>query len=318
MLPCWCMKIAVMGTGAVGGYFGGRLAQAGEEVVFVARGANLLALRESGLRVDSINGDFLIRDAHASDDPSKIGKVDYVIVGVKTWQVAEASEAIRPLIGPATCVLPLQNGVEAADQLASALGAEHVIGGLCQLVAFVVEPGHIRHAAFDPLIAFGELDNRKSERVEKLRQAFERVAVRAQIPDDIHAAIWAKFLFIAPYSGVGAVTRAPIGPVRSLPGTRGMLIKAMHEILAVAHARGVALPEEAVTKSLANIDSLPAEATASMQRDVLAGRPSELEAQNGAVVRLGHELGIATPVNEFIYSSLLPQEMQARSLASSG
>jgi 2-dehydropantoate 2-reductase len=318
MLPCWCMKIAVMGSGAVGGYFGGRLAQAGEEVIFVARGANLRALQENGLRVDSINGDFLIRDAHATDDPSKIGKVDYVIVGVKTWQVAEAAEAIRPLIGPNTCVLPLQNGVEAADQLASTLGAEHVLGGLCQLVAFVVEPGHIRHAAFDPLIAFGELDNRKSERVEKLRQAFERVAVRAQIPDDIHVAIWAKFLFIAPYSGVGSVTRAPIGPVRSLPETRDMLIKAMHEILALAHARGVALPEEAVTKSLANIDSLPAEATGSMQRDVLAGRPSELEAQNGAVVRLGHELGIATPVNEFIYNSLLPQEMQARSMASSG
>src|SRR5262249_8933092 len=168
-------------------------------------------------------------------------------------------------------------GVEAADQLASALGAEHVLGGLCQLVAFVVGPGHIRHAAFDPLIAFGELDNHKSERVEKLRQAFERVAVRAQIPDDIHAAVWAKFLFIAPYSGVGAVTRASIGPVRSLPGTRDMLIKAMQEVLAVAHARGVALTEEAVARALANIDGLPGEATASMQRDVLAGRPSELE-----------------------------------------
>jgi 2-dehydropantoate 2-reductase len=311
------MRIAVMGTGAVGGYFGGRLAQAGEEVVFIARGENLRALREKGLRVDSINGDFSIRDARATDDPSQIGTVDYVILGVKTWQVADAAQALRPLIGPDTCVLPLQNGVEAAGHLSSVLGPEHVIGGLCQLVAFVIEPGHIRHAAFDPLIAFGEVDNRRSGRVEKLQQAFTAVDVRAQIPEDIQAAIWAKFLFIAPYSGVGAVTRAPIGTVRRLAGTRDMLIKAMQEILALAHRRGVALPEEAVAQAMASIDSLPEEATASMQRDVLAGRPSELEAQNGAVVRLGREVGIATPVNYFIYSSLLPQEMQARSAESS-
>src|SRR5262249_20532467 len=185
-------------------------------------------------------------------------------------------------------------------------------------VAFMVEPGHIRHAAFDPLIAFGEIDNRKSERVEKLQQAFARAGVKATIPESIESAVWAKFLFIASYSGVGAVTRSPIGILRELPGTRVMLLTAMREILAIARARQIPLQEEAVTNAMANLDSLPPDATASMQRDVLAGRPSELEAQNGAVVRLGREVGIATPVNEFIYNSLLPQEVRARSLSSPG
>src|SRR5215471_3831922 len=153
------MRIAVLGAGAVGGYFGGRLAQAGEDVTFIARGETLRALREKGLRVDSINGDFVIANTKATDNPSEIGQVDYCIVGVKAWQVLDAARSALPLVGPHTCVLPLQNGVEAAGQLASVLGSEHVAGGLCQLVAFVVEPGHIRHAAFDPLIAFGEIDN---------------------------------------------------------------------------------------------------------------------------------------------------------------
>jgi len=307
------MRIAVFGTGAVGGYFGGRLAQAGADVVFIARGETLRALREGGLRVDSLNGDFVVRPAQATDDPSEVGAVDAVLVGVKAWQVPEAAEAMRPLVGPETFVVPFQNGVEAPDQLAGVLGGDHVLGGLCRIVSQVVEPGHVRHAGLEPYVAFGELDNRTSERAERLGEAFAQAGVTAEVPADVRVAMWEKFLFIASFSGVGAVTRAPAGVLRELPETRQMLEQAMREVLAVAHARGVALPEESIARTMALIDRLPPGGTASMQRDVMAGRPSELESQNGAVVRLGQEAGVATPVHTFIYHSLKPMELQARS-----
>jgi 2-dehydropantoate 2-reductase len=306
------MRIAVFGTGAVGGYFGGRLAQAGEKVVFIARGEQLRALRDHGLRVDSPKGDFAVRPVQATDDPAQVGTVDAVLVGVKAWQVPEAARAMRPLVGPATFVVPLQNGVEAPDRLAAVLGAEHVLGGLCRIVSQLVEPGHVRHAGLEPYVALGELDNRRSERAERLRGAFARAGVKAEIPPDIHVAMWEKFLFIASFSGVGAVTRAPAGVLRSLPETRSMLEQAMHEVLAVARARGIALPEESIPRTMALIDGLPPNGTASMQRDIIQGRPSELESQNGAVVRLGQEVGVATPLHAFIYHSLLPLELRAR------
>lgn len=307
------MRIAVFGTGGVGGYFGGRLAQAGEEVIFIARGEHLRAITERGLRVDSIKGDFVIQPAQATDNPAEVGPVDAILVGVKAWDVPEAAQLMRPMVGPETFVVPLENGVEAPDQLATVLGREHVLGGLCKIISAIVAPGHIRHAGIDPYIAFGELDGRKSERAERLRQAFAKATgVTAEVSDDIQAAMWEKFLFIAAISGVGAVTRAPAGVIRSLPETRQMLEQAMHEILAVAQARGVALSDEVIPKTMAFIDAIPADGTASMQRDILTGRPSELEYQNGTVVRLGRELGVPTPVNAFIYASLLPQELRAR------
>jgi 2-dehydropantoate 2-reductase len=307
------MRIAVFGAGAVGGYFGGRLAQAGEEVALIARGKHLQALQARGLRVDSIAGDFAIRPVEATDDPARVGAVDAVLVGVKAWQVTEAALAMRPLIGPETFVLPLQNGVEAPHQLAAALGAEHVLGGLCKIISSLVGPGHIRHTGMaPPYVALGELDNRPSERAERLRRVFERAGFTAEIPPDIHVAMWEKFLFIASFSGVGAVTRAPAGVLRSRPETRHMLEQAMGEALAVAQARGIALTEEAISRTMALIDGLPPGGTASMQRDIVAGRPSELEAQNGAVVRLGREVGVATPLHAFIYHSLLPSELRAR------
>jgi 2-dehydropantoate 2-reductase len=306
------MRIVVLGAGAVGGYFGGRLAQAGEEVVFIARGEHLQALRHRGLRVDSIEGDFVIQPLQATDEPTQVGVVDVVLVGVKAWQVTEAARAMHPLIGPETFVVPLQNGVEAPDQLAAVLGADHVLGGLCKIISSLVEPGHICHTGIEPYVAFGELDNRPSERAERLRRAFERAGVTAEIPPDIHVAMWEKFLFIASFSGVGAVTRAPVGVLRTLPETRQMLEQAMHEVLAVARAREIALPEEAISRTMALIDGLPPGGSASMQRDIVAGRPSELEAQNGAVVRLGREVGVATPLHTFITHSLLPLERRAR------
>jgi len=306
------MRIAVFGVGGVGGYFGGRLAQAGEEVVFIARGAHLQALRTQGLRVESVLGDFVVQPVQATDDPRHVGVVDAVLVTVKAWQVPEVAEAIRPLVGPATCVIPLQNGVEAPEQLAAVLGPTHVVGGVCGLVSFIVAPGHIRHAAAEPFVQLGELDNRPSARLDHLRQAYERAGVRIELAADIQCALWMKFLFITPWSGLGALTRAPIGVWRSLPETRRLSEQAVGEVLAVAHARGVAVPTDALQKTLTLLDSVPPEATASMQRDVMTGRPSELEAQIGAVVRLGEAVGVATPLHAFIYASLLPLELRAR------
>lgn len=307
------MQIAVFGAGGVGGYFGGRLAQAGEAVTFIARGEHLRAIRERGLRVDSLLGDFVIQPARATDSPAEVGPVDAVLLGVKAWQVREAAEAMRPLIGPATFVAPLQNGVEAPDELAAVLGREHVLGGFCRIIALIAGPGHIRHAGGQPYIAFGELDNQRSERVERLRAAFSRAAgLTVDVPADIRAAMWEKFLTIASFSGVGAVTRAPIGVIRSVPETREMMVGVMREIIAVANARGIPLGEDAVQRALTFRDSLPSDSTASMQRDIMEGRPSELEWQNGAVVRLGREVGVETPLNAFIYHSLLPQELRAR------
>jgi 2-dehydropantoate 2-reductase len=306
------MRIAVFGTGGVGGYFGGRLAQAGQDVVFIARGAHLHAIQTNGLRIESIKGDFTISPALASYDPSQVGPVDAVLVGVKAWQIPDAAQAMRPLIGEQTFVVPLENGVEAPEQLASVLGAEHVLGGLCQLSAFIVEPGHIRHVGIEPSVAFGEMDGRPSPRAGRLLHAFDQAGVKADIPADIQAAMWDKFLFIASISGVGAVTRAPMGVYRSLPEARRMLVDAMQEIFAVARARGVNLPGDAVEKRLAFIENLPAGVIASMQRDILEGRPSELMSQNGAVVRMGQALDLSTPVHSFIFTSLLPQEMRAR------
>ncbi|MDY6877780.1 MAG: 2-dehydropantoate 2-reductase [Chloroflexota bacterium] len=309
------MRITVFGAGAVGGYFGGRLAQAGEEVTFIARGQQLRALRDQGLRVDSLQGDFVVQTVQATDDPAQVGVVDAVLVCVKAWQVTEAALACRPLVGPDTFVVPLQNGVEAPAQLAAVLGAGHVLGGLCRIVSFIVEPGHIRHAGLEPYVAYGELDNHPSERAARLQETFTRAGVTVEIPPDIQAAMWKKFLFIAAFSGVGAVTRAPVGVLRSRPETRQMLEQAMHEVLAVARAREINLREEVIRQTMALIDSLPADGTASMQRDIMAGRPSELESQNGAVVRLGQEMGVATPLNTFIYHSLLPLESRARGQA---
>jgi len=306
------MRIAVFGTGAVGGYFGGRLAQAGEDVVFIARGEQLRAMLMDGLRVDSIKGDFLVKPVHVTENPAEAGKVDVVLLGVKAWQVLEAAQAMRPLIGPETFVVPLQNGVEAPSQLAAVLGSQHMLGGLAKIISLIVRPGHIRHAGAEPYIAFGELDNRLSERGEQLLQAFVRAGVAVEIPPNIQVALWDKFLFVVSLGGVGAVTRAPIGVMRSVPETRQILEQAMHEILAVAWARGITLSKDVVGKTMAFVDSLPPIGTTSLQRDIMEGKPSELDAWNGAVVRLGREFGVSTPLHEFIYHSLLPLELLAR------
>ena len=307
------MRLAIMGSGGVGGYFGARLAEAGHDVTFIARGDHLAAMQAEGLRVSSIEGDLHLAEVSATDDPTRVGAVDVVLVAVKAWQVAEAARAIRPMIGPDTFVVPLENGVEAADTLADQLGKAHVLDGLCGILAWREAPGHIRHAGVAPFVRFGERDNRRSKRALRLKAAFDQTrGVTAEIPDDIQVATWSKFLFICAMSGIGSITRAPIGITRTLPETRALIEQILAEIEAVARARDVRLPGDAAARALGFIDALPESSTASMQRDIMAGRPSELASQNGAVVRLGHEAGVATPVNEMIHAALLPQERQAR------
>jgi 2-dehydropantoate 2-reductase len=307
------VRIAVFGTGAVGGYFGGRLAEAGEDVRFIARGQHLGAIRDQGLRVTSVEGDFLIQPARVTDEPAALGAVDVVLLGVKAWQVPEAAEAMRPLVGPRTCILPLQNGIDAPERLVEVFGASHVLGGLCRVMAYVDAPGHVRHIGAAPYIAFGELDRSGSRRTEALLQAFSRArGVVAEIAPDIRAAMWSKFLFIAAMSGVGALTRAPIGVIRSQPESRRLLRQALEEIYAVATGNCIVLPADSIEKTLEFIDTLPAEGTASMQRDIMQGRPSELESQVGVVVRLGNRLGVEVPLHRMIYAALLPLERRAR------
>jgi len=306
------LRIAVFGTGGVGGYFGGRLAQAGEDVTFIARGEHLRAIKATGLKVDSTNGDFTIYPAKATDDVGEIGVVDLVILGVKAWQVPDAARAMKPLVGRTTTVLPFENGVDAVPQLVSELGPDNVVGGLCRIVSYVVEPGHIRHAGFAPSMIIGELDNRRTERIERINEVFRRAGFDTTIAADIQVALWTKFLFIASFSGVGAVANAPAGVLRSNAKWRAQVLSAMNEIYELAHARGVALPADSVAVVMAAVDALPEDATSSMQRDIAGGKPSELESQNGAVVRMAHEAGVNVPTHELIYQTLRPLEEKAR------
>ena len=306
------MRIAFIGIGALGGYFGGRLAKAGNDVVFVARGDTLEVLRQNGLRVESPLGDFSLPRVHATGDPASVGHVDAVFVTTKAWQVPEVAPQIRGLVGPETVVVPLQNGVEAYDQLAAVLGPEHVLGGMCHVIAFVTVPGVIRHGGLTPVITLGEWNNTRTPRLEKLVACLKAAGLEVCVLENIQVALWEKFEFIAAIGGVGGVTRAPIGVIRSLPETRSLLERALQEIVGLAEACGVPVPGQSVASTLKFIDSLPPDGTASMQRDVVAGRPSELEAQSGAVVRLGRAKKFPTPVHEFICHALLPGELRAR------
>jgi len=307
------IRVAVIGVGGVGGFFAGALARTGEDVVFVVRGATLEALRERGLRVDSIGGDFVIPDCRATDDPHSVGEVDVVILGVKAWQVEEAAAAAKHMLGSEGAVLPLQNGVEAPGQVAATVGEAHTLSGLCRIISFVSEPGHIRHVGGAPFIAFNELDGKRSGRVDELAKAFEGTGVvEVAVPQDPEAALWNKFLVITSFAGVGGVTRSSIDVILELEETRRLLEASMSEIADLARARGVELEPEVVASGVALLEKFEPGSTSSMQRDIEAGRPSELEHLTGAVVRLAREAEVEVPVNEFLYAALLPLERAAR------
>lgn len=306
------MRIAFIGIGALGGYFGGKLAKAGNDVVFIARGAMLEALRKNGLRIESPLGDFALPKVQATSDPTGVGHMDAVFVTTKAWQVTEAAQQIRSIVGPETVVVPLQNGVEAYDQLAAVLGSANVLDGLCNVIAMVVAPGIVRHAGPKALITLGERNNARTPRLEKLVECLSAADIGTRIPDNIQVALWEKFEFVASFGAVGAVTRAPAGVIRSVPEARSLLERAMQEIVGLARACGVPVRNESVANTMKFAESLPADSTASMQRDLMAGRPSELEEQCGAIIRLGRARNFPTPVHEFIYEALLPGELRAR------
>jgi 2-dehydropantoate 2-reductase len=306
------MRIAVIGPGAVGGYFGGRLAQSGEDVYFLAHGRTLAAMREHGLRVESTKGDFTLSKVNVAENASEVGAVDLVLVCVKAWQVPELGSTVKPLLGPETIVLPLENGVEATEQLAEFTGDRRVLVGVCGLMSTVVEPGHIKHFGLEPFITLGERDNSHTPRTERLMNSFTKAAIKATNPTDIYVRLWMKYLFITSVSGVGSVSRAAVGVLRETPATRELLRRSITELDQLAKASGVKMPETAVNDTLAVVDGMPPTGTTSMMRDLLEGRPSELDSLVGAVGRIGRKHGVPTPVNETIYAALLPSELRAR------
>ena len=309
------MRFAIFGAGGLGGYYGARLAQAGHAVSFVARGKQLEAMRAKGLKVLSPLGDLQLAQPRVSSDPLELGQVDCVIVAVKTWQVVEAAHAMRPLLGPSTTVLPFLNGVEAPDQLAEVLGAQRVLGGLSRVFAMIEAPGVIRHANQDATIELGELGGGQTPRARALRDAFAAAGVDAKLSGDIRSALWAKLVTVTSWAGLGALSQSAMGTLRTYPETRALIDRAMTEGIAVGIARGHDLARSFKEELWRYYDSLPVGATASMQRDILAGRPSELDAWNGAIVRLGAETGLETPVHRFTYHALLPMERRARGQA---
>lgn len=306
------MKIAVFGIGGVGGYFGGQLAQTEHEIIFIARGEHLDVIRNNGLEIESDQNEYTVRPSLATDNPSEVGEVDAVILATKAWHVPLAAKQMKPLIGSDTVVIPLLNGVEAPIQLSKALGTHHVLGGFCRVMSHRPEPGRIVQGGIPPFVAFGEQDGTQSDRVQSLRDVFDSAGIEVQVPANILAAMWQKLLFIAAFGGVGAVTRQPAGILRTLPETRTLLTQAMQEVKTVAEARNIPMGDDAVEQGLSFMDTVPEHGTASMQRDILNGHPSELDAQNGAVVRLGSEVNTPTPTHEFIYHALLPSEKIAR------
>ncbi|MCP4746506.1 MAG: 2-dehydropantoate 2-reductase [Desulfobacteraceae bacterium] len=302
------MKIAIMGAGGVGGYFGGRLARADQQVVFIARGAHLEAMKTKGLKVGSIKGDFYLPSVTVTDDPCQAGLVDLVMVCVKTWQLNEAMQAMKPLIGRNTLVLPLLNGVEAYDQLKAGLDEGIILCGLTRILSYIAEPGHIQHTSIEPYIGLGIPGGGHIQRVRTVCEVFKRAGIKSEIPSGLPEALWAKFLFVAGWGGVGAVTGCAAGVIRAIPETRSMLRQSMQEIFDLAAARHVQLSENMVDQCMGYIDKMDPASTTSLQRDIAAGRPSELESWNGAVVRLGKESDVPAPVNNFIYAALLARE----------
>ncbi len=306
------MRIAIMGSGAVGGYFGGLLAKAGEEVTFIARGEHLRAMRARGLRVESVHGDFTVAPAQATDDPAAVGPVDYVIFATKTYQLDAAAQAMLPLIGPHTTVLPLHNGVDAAERTAAVVGAGHVLGGVCYVGSELAAPGFIRQVSQFRRVVAGELNGPVTPRVERIVAALRAAGAVAEAADDIQKMRWTKFAFIAAFSAVGAASRVPAGEIVACPETRSLTQQAVAEVGAVARAKGVALDADVTAKTMSFIDNLNPIQLASMQRDMLEGRPSELESIVGIMARFGAELGVPVPVFDFCYAVLLPQERRAR------
>lgn len=298
------MKIAVMGTGGVGGYFGARLAHSGCDVTFIARGAHLEAMRSNGLKITSPLGDVLLKDVKATADARDAGVVDWVLFGVKLWDTQSAAEAIRPLVGSDTAVVSFQNGVVKDDILRAALGNGAVVGGVCYIGATIAEPGVIAHTGTMQKLVFGEYDGRTSERVQRFHDACRRAGIDAEISADISKAIWEKFVFLVALSATTATTRCPIGKVRSNARSRHLLVALMREVVDVAVAQGVRLEPDFIEDRLRFADQLPETMTSSMHNDLERGNRLEVQWLSGDVARRGEALGVPTPFNTAVYDIL--------------
>jgi 2-dehydropantoate 2-reductase len=305
------MRFTVVGVGGVGGLLGGLLARAGADVGLLARGRQLEALSRNGLRLEGDVGTFSIPHVTAADDASRLSPADVVLVAVKAWQVAGIAPTLKPLLAPQGFVVPLQNGVEAHDQLATALGDARVVGGLCHLIGYLTEPGVVHQSGGAPSVTVGEWSCGGSARLAELVATLKGAGIAAKVVDDIRAAVWEKALFVEPFGAVGAVIGLPAGRWRDIPESRRLLTDAMREIDSVAKANGVTLGEPAIERALARIDKLPTDATASLHRDLHAGRPSELQDQTGAIVRIAAARSVEVPIHRYLLAALLPRDTPA-------
>jgi 2-dehydropantoate 2-reductase len=293
-----------MGSGGVGGYFGARLAAAGTDVTFIARGAHLDAIRASGLRVVSPLGDVTVQPAQATDRPDAVGPVDVVLFATKLWDTETAGEACHPLMGADTAVVSLQNGVDAEDRLAAILGPEHVMGGVSQIATVIERPGVIRHNGDFATILFGERDGATTARAETLREALVDAGIKTILSPDIDKAIWQKFIMLVGLSALTTITGQTIGPIRDNPVTNTLLEQVMGETAAVARARGIDDGDDILAMALGFVDGLPTAMTSSMAGDRARDNRLELDWLSGAVVRIGTELGVPTPANQSIVDTL--------------
>lgn len=305
------MRIAIMGTGGVGGYYGGLLSQKGQEVIFIARGAHLQAMRAKGLQVKSVHGDFLVSPARATDDPAAVGPVDLILFTTKTYHTDVAAQAIKPLVGQDTVVVPLQNGIDAAERLGAYVGREHLVGGVTWLSAAIEAPGVIGQYSQFRRVVLGEFDGKMTARLKRIYETLQATGITVELSHDILKVLWTKFVFISSASALGSLTRATIGEYRQVPETREVLTEALAEVAALAQARGVELEGDVVAKTLEFIDNAAPDMKTSMQRDVEAGRPSELESMIGVVPRLGRQTGVSTPVLRLAYAVLKPGNLTA-------
>ena len=299
------MKIAIVGSGGVGGYFGGRLAATGADVTFLARGAHLDAMRTRGLRIISPKGDVHIRDVKVAADTTEIGPVDIVLFAVKLYDTESALATLPPLLGPTTAVVPLQNGVDSVASVTSAVGPAHTVGGTCYVSAVISEPGVIKHTAMDHLV-FGELDRVRSPRLLALLDACQPAGFQSTLSDDITLDIWSKFVRLSVLSGMTAAARSPLGVVRDDPELWQMLKAALAEGLAVAHAKGIRVSSSTVEDVAKMYGALPPQTKSSMLEDLERGRRIELPWLSGAVARIGREVGVPTPTHRFINAILKP------------
>ncbi len=300
------MKIAVVGAGGVGGGFGAALAKAGADVTFIARGAHLAAMKSAGLKIESPRGDTHLVPTQATDDPKTIGEVDVVLFCVKLWDLESAGEHIKPLIGPQTAVIPLQNGIDAADRLVPILGAKAVMGGVAQISASIIQPGVIRQVGTFMRMIFGELDGSRSKRAEEFLALCLKAGFDATLSDQIVTELWMKFIPLATNASITAATRLPIGKLRDDPDVRAVFLAAITEVIDVARAKDIPLPSDALTRTLDFIGHTPPAMKASMALDLERGNRLELPWLSGKVVELGREVSVPTPTHDLLYALLKP------------